>query len=88
MSPSQVQQDLIQFIQEQNFNAPYGVLESQGRSQTGRRYLSITFGRPRTLDAELQIYGAGFIVLRHSRDRFNRSVFNSVEAVKEALTEL
>lgn len=88
MNSLQAQQELCQFIRERNFDAPYGVLESEGRSQRGRRYLSITFGRCRTLDAEIQIYGPSFITLRHSRDRHHLQVLRSLQEVKDVLTSL
>lgn len=88
MTPSQIQQELIQFIQSLDFNAPYGILESQGRSRQGRPYHSITFGRPRSLDAEIQIYGPGFMTLRHSRDRWNTQVHRNLQDLKDVLTTL
>lgn len=88
MTSSKVQQELVQFIQDQGFNAPYGVLTRPGTSVSGRRFQGITFGRPRTLDAEIQIFGPDFIILRHSRDRYNSHVFRSVDEVKQALTSL
>jgi hypothetical protein len=88
MTSSQIQQELIQFIQSLNFNAPYGILESQGRSQRGRPFHSITFGRPRTLDAEIQIYGSGFMTLRHSRGNRTTQVLRSLEELKTVLTTL
>lgn len=88
MTPQDIQQELMQFIQGLNFNAPYGILESQGRSRQGRPYHSITFGRAQTLDAEIQIYGPRFMTLRHSRNRLNMEVYRSLEDLKSVLTSL
>lgn len=89
MNRTQIQQELIQFLHSRNFNAPYGILEGSGTSKQGRPYLSITFGRPRTLDAELQIYGASFITLRHSRNQYGGTrVLRSLAEAKNILTSL
>lgn len=50
-----------------NFNAPYGILTSERTNKSGRKYLSITFGRARTLDATVEIYNRNFMILRTSR---------------------
>lgn len=86
MTPTQIQQDLVQFIQTQGFNAPYGILTSQGVSDSGRPYQSITFGRPRTLDAEIRIFSERFLQLRHSRRQPGSDIYRSVSQLKQALT--
>lgn len=50
-----------------NFSAPYGVLTGSHINKSGRKYLSITFGRARTLDATVEIYNRNFLILRTSR---------------------
>lgn len=54
-------------VNDTDFNAPYGVLDGTGVSPSGKKYKSITFGRARTLDAEVRIYGSSFIIIRTSR---------------------
>lgn len=51
----------------QNFSAPYGILTGEHTNKSGRKYLSITFGRARTLDATVEIYNRNFMILRTSR---------------------
>ena len=55
-------------VKSRNFNAPYGILTSEQISKNGRKYLAITFGRARTLDATVEIYNRNFMILRTSRD--------------------
>lgn len=50
-----------------NFSAPYGILTGNHLSKNGRKYLSITFGRARTLDATVEIYNRNFIIVRTNR---------------------
>lgn len=70
-----VQRQLVAFLiaNAAVFNAPYGVLS--GRLQAGKRsYRSITFGKARTLDAEIRIYSPSWLLLRTNRDN---TVFHS-----------
>ena len=55
------------WVKSRNFNAPYGILTSERTSKNGRKYLAITFGRARTLDATVEIYNRNFMILRTSR---------------------
>lgn len=59
------------------FDAPYGVLSGSHVNKKGKRYLSVTFGKRRTLDVEVQIYNRKFIIVRQSRT--GSELFNSAE---------
>lgn len=84
---SQEIQDLVeQWARSKNFTAPYGILTGQHVSRNGRKYLSVTFGHARTLDATVEIYNENFIVLRTSRT-FSK-VCRSVTELQEALKHI
>lgn len=70
----------------QNFNAPYGVLTGSHINKNGQKFLSITFGRARTLDATVEIYNRHFMILRTS-NRGNR-VFKNFSDLQEVLVDL
>lgn len=53
------------------------------KSKKGTKYLAVTFGRARTLDATVEIYNRNFIVLRTSRN--GSEVFKSVAELQQAL---
>lgn len=55
------------WAKSKNFSAPYGVLTGSHINKSGRKYLSITFGLARTLDATVEIYNRNFLILRTSR---------------------
>lgn len=63
--------------------APYGVLSSEGRSSSGRRYWSVTFGVSRISDVEVRVFSPNFILIRDTR-------FGNVQvkSLDEALTRL
>lgn len=90
MKSIQVQEYLVECINQLNFDAPYGVLTGEQTNKNGRTYLSITFGRKRTLDAELRIFGEKFILLRTSRDRNdgNYLIFRSLDELVQKLKTL
>lgn len=56
-----------QWAQNGGFNAPYGVLTNEHTNNKGTKYLSVTFGRARTLDATVNIYNRNFMIVRTSR---------------------
>jgi hypothetical protein len=66
MLPVVLQAKIENYLHEKNFDAPYGILTGGWTNKKGRKYLSVTFGRRRTLDVELQIYSSKFIVARSS----------------------
>lgn len=75
ISSSDLQQRVYDWACEHANTAPYGVIMDQGKSQSGRPYLAVTFGRARTLDAHVQIYSSGWIIVKTNRlgDRVCRS---------------
>ena len=62
-----IQEYVESWAKSQNFNAPYGVLNNSLTNQNGTKYLSVTFGRARTLDATLEIYNKNFMIAKTSR---------------------
>ena len=67
MNSQQIQDAIYQWALSQNFTAPYGVIAGAHTTRKGKRYLAVTFGRARTLDATVEIYNRNFIVLRTNR---------------------
>lgn len=69
-----------------NFSAPYGILTNSRQTKSGRKYLTITFGRPRTLDATVEIYNRNFLILRTSRH--GSQVFKNFAELQSVLETL
>ena len=69
-----------------NFNAPYGVLMGNHTNKTGKKYVEITFGRTRTLDATAAVYGPKFIYFRTSGGR--DELVRSMDAAKQFVDRL
>lgn len=69
-----------------DFDAPYGILTGSHINRKGTKYLSITFGRARTLDATVEIYNRNFMILKTSRG--NSEIFNNFVDLQKALTNL
>ena len=86
MNSQQVQDQIYQWAVGRNFTAPYGVLTGAHTNSKGRPYLSVTFGRARTLDATVEIYNRGFMILRTSRH--GSEVFKTVADLQQALDAL
>jgi len=70
------------------FTAPYGILTGSHTNSKGRKYLSVTFGYARSLDATVEIYNRSFIVVKTSSNRYNAQVFKSYEEPMEYLNTL
>lgn len=83
MNSQQIQQHVEQWAQGRNFTAPYGILAGSHVNKKGIKYLSVTFGRARTLDATVEIYNRNFLILRTSRT--GSEVFRSVADLQQAL---
>lgn len=84
---SQVILDSIeQWAQTRGFTAPYGILTGSHVSKKGIKYLSITFGRARTLDATVEIYNRNFMILRTNRT--GSQVFKSLPDLQQTLDTL
>lgn len=86
MNSHEICEYLENLIKSKNFNAPYGVLTNEQTSRKGYKYLSITFGRARTLDATIEIYNRKFMLLRTSRG--NKEVYTDIKELEEALNNL
>lgn len=86
MNSAEIQADIVSMVSNQNYTAPYGVLTGSHCSKNGRKYLSVTFGRARTLDATVEIYNRNFMILRTSRH--GSMVFKDYTALKTALQKL
>ena len=87
MNSVEIQNHIYQWaLLHGEFTAPYGVLTGEHRSKSGRKYLYVTFGRARTLDATVEIYNRRFIVLRTSRH--GSQVFNSAVELQQTLDTL
>lgn len=79
-------QSLETYIKSKNFNAPYGVLIGREVNKKGVKYLTITFGRARTLDATVEVYNKNFMILRTSRH--GRQRFDNLTNLQEFLDTL
>lgn len=66
MNSNQIQQQVLDWAYEQNFTAPYGVVDGKGRSPKGKMYLGVTFGYARTLDANVRIFNRNFMIYESS----------------------
>lgn len=86
MNSQQIQDQIAQWALEKNFNAPYGVLTGSHTNKKGIKYLSITFGRARTLDATVEIYNRNFMILRTNRT--GSEVFRNVADLQQILDTL
>lgn len=81
-----IQDSVYEWARAGTFNAPYGVLTSETTNKDGRKYRSVTFGRARTLDVEVRIYGPSFIMVRSSRH--GQQIFKSKNSMQEFLDTL
>lgn len=86
MNSQQIQTFLEQWLSSKNFNAPYGILTGSHTSKKGTKFLSITFGRARTLDATIEIYNKNFMILRTSRHQ--NQIFKNVAELQQFLDTL
>lgn len=83
----QIQHSVYQWAANSGkFDAPYGILEGQHVNKVGRQYRSVTFGRSRTLDATVNIYGDTFIQVRTSRH--GSQIFKNVADMQRFLDTL
>lgn len=87
MNSQDIQDSVVRYAQNRaDFNAPYGVLTSTGTDTKGKTYLSVTFGRARTLDVEVRIYNRGFMLLRSSRE--GMQVYRSYQSLIDRIKTL
>lgn len=86
MNSQQIQQSIVEWANKQNFTAPYGILEGNHTNKKGTKYLSVTFGRARTLDATVEIYNRNFMIVRTSRH--GSQIFKNVNDLQQFLNTL
>jgi hypothetical protein len=86
MSSQQIQDRIYAWAQSQCFTAPYGILTGSHVNPKGTKYLSVTFGRARTLDATVEIYNRNFMILRTNRS--GSQVFKNIMDLEEVLKTL
>jgi hypothetical protein len=86
VNSKQIQAHLEEWARSKNFTAPYGVLTGEHFNKKGKKYLSVTFGRARTLDATVEIYNRNFIILRTSR--YGSQIFNNISELETTLNAL
>jgi len=86
MNSQQIQDQVYHWACGRNFTAPYGVLSGSHTSRKGRPYLSVTFGRARTLDATVEIYSRNFMLVR--TNLHGNQVFKTVADLQQFLDTL
>lgn len=86
MSRQDIQNQIEEWCHTKNFNAPYGILTGKHKNKKGKEYLSVTFGRPRTLDATVEIYNQNFIILKTSRNQ--SQVYKNIQDLMDELEKL
>lgn len=86
ISSQEIQSTIANWAGTWGFDAPYGILTGASTSKSGKPYKSVTFGRRRTLDVEVQIYNQNFIVVR--TNRHGNMSFNSYTEAQKFLDTL
>lgn len=86
LNSQQIIDHLYDWAKSRNFAAPYGILTGEHTNKSGRKYLSITFGRPRTLDATVEVYNRNFMLVRTSRH--GSEVYKNFDSLMEFLQTL
>lgn len=86
MRSADIQNAVEELCYERGFNAPYGILTGEHVTQGGKKYKSVTFGRPRTLDATVMIFNNRYMIVKTSRD--GDQVFTAVKEMLEYIETL
>lgn len=86
MKSVEIQNAIYEWLKSANFTAPYGVLTSERTNSKGRKFLTVTFGRARTLDATVEIYNSGFMLLKTSNH--GNTVFKDFDSLMDHLKTL
>lgn len=86
MNSQQIQEAVYNWACGHNFTAPYGVLFGEHTNRKGTKYLYVTFGRARTLDATVEVYNRNFLVVRTSAH--GSQVFRNFAEMQEFLETL
>lgn len=85
----QLQDELIEFIERQGYDAPYGVIKGLTTLPKGGKVRTITFGMKATLDAEIAIFSDKLFAL-NTQGRLSREFklsYTSLEDLKRDLYE-
>lgn len=86
MRSAEIQQAVEELCYELGFNAPYGILTGEHVSKQGKKYKSVTFGRPRSLDATVMIFNNRYMLVKTSSD--GDRTFTSVNELLEYVRTL
>lgn len=86
MNSQEIQERVYTWACSKDFDAPYGVLTGQHTNPKGRKFLSVTFGRARVLDATVEIFNSKFIILKTSR--FGTEIHQSFQDLLDRLETL
>jgi len=86
MNSSEIQNHIEAWAQTRDFTAPYGIIAGEFTNRSGRRVRAVTFGRARSLDATVEIYNRGFLILRTSC--WGSETFNNLESLMARLETL
>lgn len=90
-----LQEEIVKYLNDREvFSAPYGILTGKHTNANGRSVRSVTFGKSRTLDATVDIYGESYLLLRwqgsllnRGHGSYNSSVFHSKQELFDFLDE-
>lgn len=83
MNSEQIKDKLVEWACEQEFTAPYGILDGEHVDKKGKKYKSVTFGYARTLDATVMIYNRNFMIYKSSRG--DNAVYKSFDDLMKFL---
>lgn len=81
-SREKIVDDLVEFLGHANFNAPYGITSDISED---KKYRNITFGIAGTLDAEIRVYGAKFLLLRWRNGSLEK--FDNIHSLKSFIKD-
>lgn len=95
ISPREIlMNEIVSYLQGRDcVTAPYGILVGKHTTKGGRTIRQVTFGKARTLDATIDIYGETYLLLRWSGSLLNHGhgtnseVFHSKAELFEYLDE-
>lgn len=82
----QIQDMVFKWAKSKQFSAPYGVLTGEHINKKGKKFLSVVFGRARTLDVCVEIYNRNFMLVKTNRNY--PEIFKNVEDLKSYLETL
>lgn len=85
MNSQDIQEAVYNWALDQNFTAPYGVLEGTHTNKKGTKYRSVTFGYARTLDVTVEIYNKNWILMKSSTN--GSEIFSSYDNLMQVLND-